>query len=218
MKVLRIVGVVLLVLVVLLGAVVAYASVQINNQLNASFDLPEIADIPLPTDEAALADGQRLYQTLGCAGCHGANGGGGVVVDDPVFGYFPASNLTAGSGGVAPQYTRSGDWVRAIRHGVNPAGKPLPIMPANGFGHLTDADMSKLVTYLESLPPVDSDLKPMNIALPAKVMFGLDPGGITAAGTIDHDAVGPWEVEVGATAEYGSYLAVTCADYATFRL
>lgn len=211
MKLSRIIGVVLLVLVVLLGVVVAYASAQINNQLKATFDLPEIVDIPLPTDEASLAEGQRLYQTLGCVGCHGPDGGGGVVVDDPVFGYFPASNLTSGSGGVANQYTRSGDWVRAIRHGVSPDGTPLVIMPANEYGHLTDADMSKIVAYLTSLEPVDSDLKPMRIALPAKVMFGLDPAGITAADTIDHKAVDPWDVEVGATAEYGKYLAVTCA-------
>lgn len=211
MKILRKIGVVLIVLVAILGALVGYSSIKINRQLNATFDLPEVADIPLPTGEASLAEGQRLYLTLGCVGCHGANGGGGVVVDDPVFGYFPASNLTSGSGGVATKYTRSGDWVRTIRHGVNPDGKPLVIMPANEFGHLTDADMSRLIAYLESLPPVDSDLKPMTIGLPAKVMFAMDEAGLTAAATIDHEAVGPWDVEVGATAAYGEYLAVTCA-------
>lgn len=211
MKILRKIGVVLIVLVAILGALVAYSSVKINNQLNATFAIPEVADIPLSMDEASLAEGQRLYLTLGCVGCHGANGGGGVVVDDPMFGYFPASNLTSGSGGVAGEYMGSGDWVRAIRHGVNPDGKPLVIMPANDFGHLTDADMSQIIAYLESLPPMDSDLKPMNIGLPAKVMFAMDEAGMTAAANIDHEAVGPWDVEVGATAAYGEYLAVRCA-------
>lgn len=211
MKILRIMGVVLFVLVLIVGAVVVYGTVKINRQLNATYDLPAVADIALPTDEASLAEGQRLYQIVGCVGCHGSDGGGGVVLDDPVFGYFPASNLTAGSGGVANAYARSGDWVRAIQHGVRPDGRALVIMPASGYGHLTDDDMSKIVGYLTSLPPVDSDLEPMRIGLPAKVLFGLDPAGITAAATIDHDAIVPWDVEVGATAEYGEYLAVTCA-------
>jgi cytochrome c553 len=213
MKILRIIGVVLLVLVVIVGALVAYGSANINSKLNATYDLPEVADLQLPTDAASLAEGRRLYLTLGCVGCHGANGEGKVIVDDPsFFGYFPSSNLTSGSGGVASQYTRSGDWVRAIRHGVSPDGKPLAIMPAQEFGHLTDTDMSNLVAYVASLPPVDSDLKPMKIGVPAKVLFGvLEPAGITAASTIDHEAVEPWDVEVGVTAEYGKYLAVTCA-------
>jgi mono/diheme cytochrome c family protein len=211
MKILRKIGIGLLVLVVIVGTLVGYGYVKTNSQLNATIDVPEVADIPLPTDEASLAEGQRLYLTLGCVGCHGADGGGGVVVDDPVFGYFPASNLTSGSGGVASEYTRSGDWVRALRHGVSPDGKPLVIMPANEFGHLTDADMGKIIAYVASLPPVDSDLKPMNIGLPAKVMFAMDEAGLTATATIDHETVGPWVVEVGATAEYGEYLAVTCA-------
>ncbi|MDX1616756.1 MAG: cytochrome c [Candidatus Promineifilaceae bacterium] len=211
MKVLRGIGILLLGLILIVGAFIGYAYVKINSQLNATFDISDVADIPLPTEEAALAEGQRLYVTLGCIGCHGANGGGGVVVDDPMFGYFPASNLTSGSGGVANEYMGSDDWVRAIRHGVSPDGKPLVIMPSTEYGHLTDADMSRIVAYLESLPPVNSDLKPMSIALPAKVMFAMDEAGITAASTIDHKAVGPWDVEVGATAAYGEYLAARCA-------
>lgn len=211
MKILRKIGIGLLVVVVLLGAVAGYGIVNTNRQLKATIDLPEVADIPLPTDEASLAEGARLYQILGCVGCHGPNGIGGVVVDEPGLGYFPASNLTSGAGGVATEYTSSADWVRTIKHGVSPDGRALVIMPASGFGHLTDEDMGQLIAYLVSLPPVDSDLKPMQIGLAAKAMFGLDPVGMTAVAGIDHQAVAPWDVEVGATAEYGKYLAVTCA-------
>ena len=211
MKILRIIGIGLFLLVLLVGAVAGYGIANTNRQLNATIDVPEVADILLPTDEASLAEGQRIYLIMNCVKCHGINGGGGVVVDDPLFGYFPASNLTSGAGGVASAYTRSGDWVRALRHGVGADGRSLVIMPASEYGHLTEADMSKLVAYLASLPPVDSDLKPMSIGLPAKIMFGMEAGGVTAADTIDHETVGPWDVEVGATAEYGKYLAVTCA-------
>lgn len=40
----------------------------------------------------------------------------------------------------------------------------------------------------------------------------MDGVNMVVAANVDHETVGPWDVEVGATAEYGEYLAVRCAN------
>jgi mono/diheme cytochrome c family protein len=210
MKILRILGFIVLGLVVLGGALVSYMYISTTRRINATYEVPEVADIPLPTDAASLAEGQRLFLTVGCVGCHGANGGGTVMSAEPAIGYVASSNLTSGSGGTASQYTRSGDWVRAIRHGVSPDGKSLLFMPAQEFGNLTDADMSKIIAYVQSLEPVDSNFEPNNLGPIARAVFMTGEVDMVAAEVIDHETVGPWDVEVGSTVEYGEYLAVRC--------
>ena len=54
-------------------------------------------------------------------------GGGGRVFEDPLVGVIANANLTGGQGSEVIGYTTE-DWVRSIRHGVDPAGKPLIIM------------------------------------------------------------------------------------------
>jgi hypothetical protein len=47
------------------------------------------------------------------------------------------------------------DWVRAIRHGVGPDGRPLVFMPSHEFYPIGDDDLSAMITYMESVPAVD---------------------------------------------------------------
>ena len=56
--------------------------------------------------------------------------------------YDPATNLTAGTGGVGAAYTAA-DYERAIRHGIDREGRPLMIMPSLDFSHLTDQDVAR---------------------------------------------------------------------------
>jgi len=78
-----------------------------------------------------VAEGKRLYTWFNCAGCHGINGGGGI----------------------GPPFSDS-DWI----YGSAPAnihqsivqGRPNG-MPA--FNRLTDDQVWKLVSYVETLDP-----------------------------------------------------------------
>ena len=72
-----------------------------------------------------------------------------------MFMLLNAPNLTRGAGGVAAGYSDDAAWVRAIRHGLNPQGRALVIMPSEVFYFLSDEDLGALVAYVKSLPPVE---------------------------------------------------------------
>lgn len=45
------------------------------------------------------------------------------------LGRIDSANLTSGEGGVGQQFSSDEDYVRALRHGIDPDGKPI-YMPA----------------------------------------------------------------------------------------
>ncbi len=120
-----------------------------------------------------------------------------------------ASNLTAGKGGIGGSYSDA-DFVRAIRHGLGPDGKPLLVMPPNFFNNYNDDDLGAIIAYLKSLPPVDSELPTNTIGPLGRLFVLLDPE-LLPAQVIDHDAPRPPAIEPGVTKEYGEYLAVICS-------
>lgn len=77
------------------------------------------------------------------------------------------------------------DWVRTIRHGVKPDGRPLLIMPAETFNRFTDADLTAIVACVRSLPPGDGGGAEIHLPLIFKVLYGLDVIK-DAAQRIDH--------------------------------
>ncbi len=68
-----------------------------------------------------------------------------------------APNLTKGRGGVGNKYSNA-DWEHTIRHGVGRNGRALVIMPARFLIAYSDEDLSTLISYLQSIPPVDNEL------------------------------------------------------------
>ena len=74
-----------------------------------------------------------------------------MFIDDPALGRVIAPNLTRGRGGVGATFSDA-DFVRAIRHGVDPSGRPLLIMPADDYTHFSDADLGMIIAYVRSLP------------------------------------------------------------------
>jgi cytochrome c553 len=112
--------------------------------------------VPVPFAKSAapqLKLGRYLFESRGCAECHAADGHGLVFIDAPNGFYVKSPDITTGPGGVVAGYTE-GDWVRAIRHGVNPAGHALVVMPSGDYAGMSDADLAALVAYVRSLPPV----------------------------------------------------------------
>lgn len=105
--------------------------------------------------DRARARGKHLVEArYACIECHGDDFGGGVMVDSAALGRFLGPNLTLGEGGKTAGYTAA-DWDRIVRHGVRRDGHP-GIMPAEDFQRMTDRELSDIIAYIRSAPPVDS--------------------------------------------------------------
>lgn len=165
------------------------------------------------SDTSVVTRGQHIAATRGCADCHGTDFGGRTFIDDPMMGRISGANLTFGEGGIGASYTDA-DWVRALRHGVDPQGKPLAFMPSDEYMHLSDGDLGALITYLKQLPPVDRMVPAPEPGPMARLLTALASGGLPtiAAEKIDHAAAKSPKAAppAGPTAEYGEYLAPTC--------
>ncbi|MGE5464809.1 MAG: c-type cytochrome [Syntrophothermus sp.] len=112
-------------LIVLAGLVMFLSG---NSRLNKTYDFP-LSTVVVPTDEASIDYGKHRVQTL-CADCHGADLGGVLNwLDVGPLGRIDSANLTSGEGGVGQQFSSDEDYVRALRHGIDPDGKPIN-MPA----------------------------------------------------------------------------------------
>jgi mono/diheme cytochrome c family protein len=179
---------------------------QASRKMERRVDI-SVAALALPTDAAALERGRYLFNSRGCAECHGAGGGGHKVIDNGSM-LVVAPNLTAGAGSPTAAY-RVEDWVRAIRHGLKPDGRPLMIMPSEDYNRLTDADTAALIAYAKQLPAVSGETAVIQLPPPVRVLYGL--GMIQdAAAKIDHGLAPATPVPEGVTVEHGRYVAQMC--------
>lgn len=157
----------------------------------------------------ALARGEHLVRTrVGCDGCHGADFGGKVIVDQMLVGYWAAPNLTSGAGGVTRGFSAA-DWDRAVRHGVRHGGQSSS-MPSTEFVNLSDHELSDIIAYIQSRPPVDRTMKPVGIGPVFSFVVAFGANALPAF-AIDHRAPHRAEppVEV-ASVELGQHIAQVC--------
>lgn len=201
---LRLAGGLLGVVVLALAAVYGVSEYRMSRTYDVS--PAPLAYRPAPGD---LAEGERLLVTRGCVDCHGKDLGGNVVADDPVVIRLVGTNLTRGKGGVGADRTEQ-DWVRAIRHGVHPDGRPLRFMPSHEFYPIGDEDLGKMIAYVESVPPVDRELPEMSVGPVGRALYLAGQMHLLPAEMIDHTADRDAPPAPGATAEYGAYLATGC--------
>jgi mono/diheme cytochrome c family protein len=166
-----------------------------------------VVPVAYARDPASLKLGKHLFESRGCAQCHGADGRGiAVAAADGIE--VRAPNITRGPGGVVSDYNE-GDWVRAIRHGVSPAGRALMFMPSDAYNRMHDAELAALVAYVRSLPPVAGEAATIALPLAFKARYGL--GMIRdASEKIDHRKPPPLAIAPAASAEFGAYLAPLC--------
>ncbi|MBL8522385.1 MAG: c-type cytochrome [Betaproteobacteria bacterium] len=203
-RVLKIVMWVVLALIVVLAAAV-FAGLQMGERkLKRQIDAnPQ--PVAYATSAEVLPQGKYLFDSRGCAECHGANGEGRVMIDKDGF-HVRTPNISPT--GVVARYTER-DWVRAIRHGVKPDNTPLFIMPSEDYNRLTDADFAALVAYSRSLPPSTGPGAEIRLPVPVKVLYGF--GAIPdAAEKIDHKLPPAQPVQVAANAAHGAYVANMC--------
>lgn len=167
----------------------------------------KVAPVAERADAAGLERGRYLYASRGCAECHAANGGGRVFVDEGGL-RVRAPNITTGPGGVTAGY-RNEDWVRTVRHGVKPNGRPLFVMPSEDYSRWTDVDLGALIAYVKRLPAAEGGGLEATVPLPVRALygFGLIPD---AAEKIDHTLPPQPPVPEGVTPEHGRYVAGMC--------
>lgn len=207
-KALKWIGIVLAGLVGLLIIAVLAIFVITNARINKTYDIQPEA-VVIPTDEQSLARGKHLAVTRGCVDCHGENLGGAPFIEDPALGSLYAGDLTSGQGGIGGAYTDL-DWVRAIRHGVGPDGRPLLYMPSQEFYYLGDEDLGALIAYLKTVPAVDNELPPNSIGPLGRILFLAGQLPLLPVESIDHTGPRPEAPQPGVTVAYGQYLAVGC--------
>jgi mono/diheme cytochrome c family protein len=173
-------------------------------QRQIKVDVPAVA---LRDDAAGIERGRYLYASRGCVDCHGADGAGRQFLDTPML-RVRGPNITPGAHSVTRNYSTT-DWVRAVRHGVKPDGRPTLIMPSEDYNRFTDADMGALAAYLRQLPAVAGQPAQLELSLPVRLMYAA--GMIQdAAAKIDHSQPPEQPVAEGPTVEHGRYVAKMC--------
>jgi mono/diheme cytochrome c family protein len=213
MRVVRRIGIALGVIAGLLAIAVAGVYIASSVRLNKMYQVAD-EQVAIPTDAASIERGRHLATTIGqCVDCHGPNLAGRIFLDSPGVARLSSANLTSGTGGVGGTFTDA-DWVRALRHGVAPNGRPLLVMPAQNFTALSAEDLGAVIAYVKSVPPLDRVPEPSSVQLLGRVLFLAGQIDALAAESIDHSAKAPANPPLGATAEYGRYLVRVggCSD------
>jgi mono/diheme cytochrome c family protein len=179
--------------------------------LNRVYTIPE-TNLIIPDDEASLARGQHLVETVGgCEDCHGYALGGRLEFDNLYMGTLVAPNLTSGQGGIGSSYTAA-DWERSIRHGVGRDGRALVGVSAVTLHNLSDTDTAAMIAYLQSLPPRNGQWPERKLGPLARPFLVFFSGEMLPAAVIDHEAR-PDAPTPGVTVAYGRYLvSLACVE------
>ncbi|HLP19828.1 MAG TPA: c-type cytochrome [Chitinophagales bacterium] len=194
---------------------IALLVVTVFIRYDRTFEEP-YPDIHASTDSAVIARGKYLaYGPAHCAVCHTTakdslaleNGeyvpmSGGRLFNMEIGKQYTA-NLTpdneTGIGNVPDSVL-----ARTLRYGVNRHGHAIiPFMP---YKDLSDMDLTALLSYLRSQPPVKNKVPAVeyNFMGKAVMAFLLKPEVPTTPP--------PYSVQMDTTAEYGKYLAYNMAN------
>ncbi|UUZ76785.1 c-type cytochrome [Polaromonas sp. P1(28)-13] len=193
-------------LTVLLVAGAAVVGTQLAERKRMRQVNVPVQPVAYTSDAQALERGKYLFQSRGCVDCHGANGGGRDFVNDGKGTRIAGPNITPD--GVVAGY-KPEDWVRTIRHGVKPDGRPALIMPSEDYNRFTNEDLAALVAHVRSLPPQKGGSAVVELPLPAWVLYGF--GAIPdAAQRIDHSLPPSTPVAAAVTVQHGAYVANMC--------
>jgi mono/diheme cytochrome c family protein len=131
------------------------------------------------------------------------------MVDDPMIGQLLGPNITTGTGSLTLDYTPA-DWDRAVRHGVLPDGRPSA-MPAEDFQLMSDQELSDVIAYIRSMPPVDNEVPPKRLGPLGKVLLvtgQIQIAALTMASHGEAHAALPPVAEV--SLDFGRHLAGVC--------
>ena len=184
-----------------------------------SYEAP-MPEIHASTDPAVVEQGRYLVMgPAHCSYCHTEQENwprldageevplaGGYVFPLPV-GTFYTPNLTPDPVTGIGRYT-DGQLARMIRHGVTPSGKAA--IPFMAFQNLSDEDVTAIVSYLRSQPPVRNEVPEHEVNLLGKAVMTFMIRPVGPQGTPPR--VSPAEAP---TVERGEYLANAVAECAS---
>lgn len=196
---------------VVLGVValaVGYVFYASNHRIDTAYAVtPPPLDVA-SSDPAAIERGRYLVHKVSlCVECHGDDLGGKLVTDTPLTRLW-GTNLTKGRGGVGTTYTDA-DFVRAMTHGVKKDGRSVIFMPSQDY-KFTAADVSALIAYIRSVPPVDRETPRPEFGFLARALGVANMFPLLSAEFIDHDHVAFVPVaDRSEAAEAGDYLIST---------
>lgn len=194
-----------LAIVVALG-IITFGVVYVLSEriLRRTYEVPIVA-VSIPTDPADILEGRRLATVHGCfADCHGNEGQGRVMFDQPMIARIVAPNLTA----AVRKYTDA-QLTTIIRQGVRPGGRSMLVMPSEAFVGLTDADLGKILAFLKSLPQIPGPGPLVSLGPVGRI--GLVAGKFKMAAQLIAETIPPPEATTEEAA-FGRYLArTTCA-------
>jgi len=204
-KILRWIGFGLGGLIIVAAVLVGVLYTRGNARLTKKYDI-QTESLVIPANAESVELGKHWASAL-CMDCHGEDLAGEALVDDQTVGFVPAPNLTAGEGGAGGEFTDA-DWVRALRHGVDPEGRALIGMPSMNYYYMNDQDLGALIAYIKTVPPVDHDMGEPTLSFMGKVLLAAGGFGnnILPAEVIDHTGMRPDVIEPGTNVQYGSYL------------
>jgi mono/diheme cytochrome c family protein len=178
-----------------------------NARLNKTYNFPP-SNIAIPTDQASIDFGKHRAESL-CEGCHGKDLSGiEKWFNAGPLGTVDSANLTTGEGGFGSEVTSDEDYVRAIRHGIDPEGLPLFMPAIVSTAHLSDQDLASIIAYIKTIPAVDHKTTGHHFTPLAKVMLAAGMLGKLPVESVSHD-VHVTAPESGANAAYGDYLVNT---------
>lgn len=194
--------------VVALGASTLVVGTQLGQRKMNRIVAVDVAPVTLPTDATSLERGRYLYMSRGCTECHGVDGAGKDVVNDGKGMHVRAPNITPGPGTVVANYSVT-DWVRTLRHGVKPDGRPAIVMPSEDYARLTDADLGAMVAYLRQMPAAQGAGAVLELPPLVKTLYA---AGVMhdAAEIIDHTLPPSTPVPEAVTPEHGAYVINSC--------
>ena len=204
-KVLLIIGIIILI-------IVAGGAVFVSTRQNLTFDATPYPEVSASSDSAVIERGRYIVRNLApCAACHAdasqrqavASGAdvplsGGFVFDIPP-GKIYTRNLTPdGETGLGNVPDRA--IARALRNGVGHDGRALlPFMEMQG---LSDDDLTAVVSYLRSQPPMRNP-----VPLHQFTMLGKVVKATVLAKPVGPATTPPVHSPHGASVETGQYLA-----------
>ena len=103
-----------------------------------------------------------------------------------------------------------GELARAIRHGIDSDSRSLLFMPTPEYNWWPDEDLAAVVSFVRSVPAVDSEMEPTVVRPLGKVLNQFGVMELLSAETVDHDAPPEAVPAPEPTARYGEFLARGC--------
>ncbi len=135
----------------------------------------------IPSHEANLANGERIFNVGGCASCHSAAGakgeerkklGGGRELKTE-FGIFRVPNISPDAETGIGTWSAA-DMVNAMKQGVSPEGEHYyPSFPYASYTRMTSEDVIDLAGYLKTLPAVSNEVAGHDLAFPYSIRRGI---------------------------------------------